>query len=205
VEDYASGNVTLRQLLNGAVYAAYYNTAQAGIGLGRPMRWLYDRLHWLWRGPAFPGSPGRVPVGQPTPKSCLDLREGELVRVKSHHEILATIGADGKNRGMYWDAEMVPYCGGTYRVKKRVSRIVNEQTGRIQTFGTPCVILEGAVCQARYSRCRMLCPRSIYSYWREIWLDRVPQGQPVAGDLRVLAKEEPPVDVSRLLRSGNQP
>ena len=28
-----------------------------------------------------------------------------------------------------WDAEMVPYCGGTYRVLKRVSRIIDEKTG----------------------------------------------------------------------------
>ena len=37
----------------------------------------------------------------------------------------------------------------------------------------PCIILEGGICQARYSDCRMLCPRAIYSFWREIWLERV--------------------------------
>jgi hypothetical protein len=41
----------------------------------------------------------------------------------------------------------------------------------------PCIILEDVVCQSRYSTCRMLCPRSIYPYWREIWLERVPAAE----------------------------
>jgi hypothetical protein len=32
------------------------------------------------------------------------------------------------------------------------------------------------VCEARYSVCRRFCPRAIYPYWREIWLERVPEG-----------------------------
>jgi hypothetical protein len=74
---------------------------------------------------------------------------------------------------MYWDAEMVPYCGGTYRVLKRVTKIVDERTGKMQEMKTPCIVLDTVICQSRYSGCRMFCPRSIYSYWREIWLERV--------------------------------
>jgi hypothetical protein len=37
----------------------------------------------------------------------------------------------------------------------------------------PCVILEDVFCQGRYSHCRMFCAREIFSYWREIWLERV--------------------------------
>jgi hypothetical protein len=36
------------------------------------------------------------------------------------------------------------------------------------------IILKDVVCQARYARCRKLCPRAIYPYWREIWLERPP-------------------------------
>jgi len=39
----------------------------------------------------------------------------------------------------------------------------------------PCIILDNVVCQARYSSCRMFCPKSMYPYWREIWLERVQQ------------------------------
>jgi hypothetical protein len=45
---------------------------------------------------------------------------------------------------------------------------------------TPAVILENVVCQACYSRDRIGCPRGIYSWWREIWLERVNQRETAA-------------------------
>jgi hypothetical protein len=94
------------------------------------------------------------------------------VRVKSYEEILATL--DGlSNRGMNFDAELVPYCGGVYRVRTRVERFINEKTGKMSVMKTPAVMLDGVWCQSRYSDCRMFCPRSIYGWWREIWLERV--------------------------------
>ena len=173
IEDYTSGNVSLGRIFNGLLYSMYYNLSQAGIGLGRPMRWLYDRLRLLWGGSMFPPKSGTIPEGQPTPMFALDLQPGELVRVKSHEEILETLNTASKNRGMYWDAEMVPYCGQTHRVLKRVTQIIDERTGKMQEMKSPCIILDSVVCQARYSGCRMFCPRSIYPYWREIWLERV--------------------------------
>jgi hypothetical protein len=155
----------------------YYNLSQAGIGVGPAMRWLYDKCHPLWRGTQFPRKAGRIPRGQPTPTATLNLQPGELVRVKSHEEILQTLDTDSKNRGMSWDAEMSPYCGGTYRVLKRVTKIIDEKTGKIQEIRNPCIILDSVVCQARYSGCRMFCPRHIYPYWREIWLERVEEAR----------------------------
>jgi hypothetical protein len=172
-EDYWSGNVGLWRIFCGLVYCTYHNLSEAGLGLGAAMRWLYDKFHPLWRGTLFPRNTGSIPRGGPTPAATLNLRPGELVRVKSHEEILRTVDIDSRNRGMIWDAEMVPYCGGTYRVLKRVTKIINEKTGRMQEMKNPCIILESVVCEARYSNCRMFCPRSIYPYWREIWLERV--------------------------------
>ena len=162
-------------MLTGLVYAMYYNLSQAGIGLGRPMRWVYNKLRFVWRGSLFPRSIGTIPDGQPTPTVSLDLQPGELVRVKPLEQILQTVSISLKNRGMSWDAELVPYCGGTYRVLKRVTRIIDEKTGEMQEMKNPCIILDSVTCQARYSGCRMFCPRAIYSYWREIWLERVPE------------------------------
>ena len=173
VEDYWSGNVGFWRILNGLCYSTYYNLSQAGIGLGRPMQFLYDKLHPLWRGTMFPRKAGTIPVGQPTPEGPLNLKSGEIVRVKPHAEILKTLTASSKNRGLWWDAEMVPYCGGTYRVLKRITRIIDEKTGEMQEMKSPCIILDNVICQSRYSACRMFCPRSIYQYWREIWLERV--------------------------------
>jgi hypothetical protein len=173
IEDYRSGNAGLWRMFCGLVYAAYYNLEHAGIGVGPVMRWIYDRFRFLWGGTLFPRHVGPIPEGQPTPAANLNLQPGDLVRVKSHQEILETLNSNSMNRGMYFDAEQVPYCGKTYRVIKRVTRIINERTGKMQEMKTPCIVLDSVVCEGRYSSCRMFCPRAIYSYWREIWLERV--------------------------------
>jgi len=173
LEDYTSGNVKLGRLFRGIVFAGYQNLIKSGIGLGRLLRWTYDHFQALWGGIPYPGWVGQIPAGQPTPKYTLDLKPGDIVRVKSYEEILSTLSVENKNRGLYFDAELVPYCGGIYRVKTRVSTYIDEKTGKIVEMKTDAVILEGVWCQARYSNCRMFCPRSIYSWWREIWLERV--------------------------------
>ena len=151
----------------------YNGLINAGVGLGRPLRWLYDRFQRLGRGIPYPRKHGKIPVGSKTPSTSLNLQPGEWVRVKSFDEILATLDANNNNRGLYFDAEMVPQCGRTFRVLSRVKKIVDEKTGKMTEFKNPCFILEGAVCEARYSECRLFCPRSIYGYWRETWLEKV--------------------------------
>jgi hypothetical protein len=173
LEDYTSGNVDLGKLTRGLIFMSYVRLINLGIGLGASLRWLYDQFQGLRKGIPYPLRAGQLPLGGPTPIARLDLRDGEWVRVKSHKEILATCNENLINRGMSFDKEMVPYCGGTYRVLKRVTRILNERTGKMQDMKNPCIILDGVVCQARYSDCRLFCPRSIYPYWREIWLERV--------------------------------
>ena len=125
-----------------------------------------------------PTSPtARKHNGAPTPAQTLNLKPGEWVRVRPHEEILKTVTVSNRNRGMFWDAELVPYCGGEYKVLKRVDKLIDEKTGTMLEMKTPCIILDSVVCQARYSDCRMLCPKGMYPYWREIWLERVEGGR----------------------------
>ncbi len=105
-----------------------------------------------------------------TPIETLDLRPGELVEVKSHEEILATLNKGARNRGLLFDSEMLPYCGRRFRVLRRVEKIIDERTGRMLSLPRDCIILSGVTCKAVYHR---YCPRAIYPYWREIWLRRV--------------------------------
>ena len=53
---------------------------------------------------------------------------------------------------------------------RRVEQIIDERSGRMIRFKNPCIVLEDVICTSDYHR---LCPRSIYPYWREIWLERV--------------------------------
>jgi hypothetical protein len=76
-------------------------------------------------------------------------------------------------------------------VLRRVDRIVEEKTGRMITMKTPCVILADAVCTSDYHRS---CPRAIYAYWRENWLERVPA--PVS------LRQGSPSTVEQPVRSG---
>jgi len=103
------------------------------------------------------------------PAEFLDLQPGELVQVRSKEEIMATLDKDRRNRGLWFDSEMLPYCGGIYRVLRRVNRIIEEKTGKMITMKNPCIVLEGVVCRSDFHR---LCPRAIYPYWREAWLKR---------------------------------
>ena len=121
----------------------------------------------LRRGRRYPFIEGKL---RRTPQQALDLQPGELVRVKSLEEIVATLDTNNANRGMSFDGEMVRYCGREFRVLRRVEQIIDEATGKMLRFKNPCVVLEGVTCVAAYHR---LCPRGIYPYWREIWLERV--------------------------------
>jgi hypothetical protein len=104
-----------------------------------------------------------------TPAVCLDLQPGELVRVKSREEIRATIDHLGRNRGMVFLPDMVRYCGGTYRVARRVEKAVLEWSGEMKPFSNT-VALEDVTCSGITLGC---CGRQCYHLWREAWLERV--------------------------------
>jgi hypothetical protein len=105
-----------------------------------------------------------------TPLEILHLQPGELVQVRSREEIIATLDKNKRNRGLLFDGEMLPFCGGIYRVLRRVHHIVDERTGKMMDMKNPCIVLEGVFCKSDYNR---FCPRAIYCYWRESWLRRV--------------------------------
>lgn len=183
IEDHRSGNVkSIRQMLSRLMYRTYDNLINLGIGWGPALRWLYDRFQQAHGGLPYPGRTGNISIGSPTPTGTISLEPGEFVRVKSYEEILKTLDTAGKNRGMGFSAEMVPYCGKVFRVLSRVTRIVDERSGRMLHLGNPCIILEGSICQALYNKGMVFCPRATYAYWREIWLERIPGCMPQTAD-----------------------
>lgn len=160
---------------------AYLRDVTSGnASLGAVIRWLLIRsLNQIQRIPRtytvvesvrgslrYPRVEGAL---KRTPRSTLDLSPGDPVRVKSAEEIRATLDTRGRNRGLSFDMEMVRYCGGTYDVRSRVTRLIDEPTGRMMEPPNDCIILDKVVCTAEYHG---LCPRAIYPYWREIWLER---------------------------------
>jgi hypothetical protein len=156
VEDVTSGNVSWRDFLWG-VAIELYNRVQGRLGLGWP----------------YPSVRGNAPKGMA--HTVLDLQPGERVQVRSKAEIMATLGPDQKNRGLWFDVEMLPHCGREYRVQRRVEQIIDEKTGKMIRMRNDCIVLDGVVCSGLVSHYRLFCPRSIPPYWREAWLRRVPE------------------------------
>jgi hypothetical protein len=160
VLDVRSGNATTLAMIR-SVCVGLFNEFQ---DLSRKV--LPERLR-LWGGKRFPFIEGKL---KRTPEASLGLEPGELVRVKSKEAIVQTLDVQNRNRGMSFDAEMLKYCGRQARVLRRVEQIIDERSGTMMRFKNPCIILEDVICTSDYHR---LCPRGIYPYWREIWLERV--------------------------------
>jgi hypothetical protein len=184
--DVASGNVKVRQIAKAAVFVSYRTLVNTGVGY-RALLWLYNSYKKLVGGPPWPYVQGTL---SKTPKGELHLQVGELVRVKSLSDILATLNPQNRNHGLYFDGELVKFCGGTYQVLKRVSRIIDEKSGQMLEFSNPCIILQNVYCKADISPLRLFCPRSIYPYWREIWLERLAAPAEAAGQPRLAAKND---------------
>lgn len=174
--DVTTGNRSLSQVISGIVlFALRRLVIHVPFGY-RALKSLNDRLHLKFTGRGEPTLNGQIADGATSPTGRLDLRPGERVRIKSQAEIEATINRHGKNRGLSFDhEEMAPYCGQTFTVRKPVTQIIEEPTGKMLHMKQPCIMLDGVVCKAIYASCRLNCPREIPSYWRELWLERTEQ------------------------------
>ena len=103
----------------------------------------------------------------------LGLVAGELVEVRSLDEIGATLDENLKHRGLRYSEELTPACGKRFRVKNRVDRLIDENTGRMIELKNDCIVLEGFVCSGDRSASSIFCPREAYPLFREAWLARV--------------------------------
>ncbi len=99
----------------------------------------------------------------------LALQPGELVEVKSVEEILATLDHRRRHKGLLWMTGMRKYCGGRYRVYRRVQRITLESNGELRNM-KDTVLLDGVLCDGReFGGCDRCC----FHFWREVWLRRI--------------------------------
>jgi hypothetical protein len=153
----------VREFTNGNVSFGHFLRVTSRAAVMEPMRKLgmVPEVH-------LPGPREKAAVEPP-----LDLQPGELVQVKSTAEIAETLTREGRHKGLWFDREMMPFCGGTYRVRQRISRFLDERDGRMVELKNECVTLEGVYCSGDLSLRRWFCSRAIYSYWRECWLRRV--------------------------------
>jgi hypothetical protein len=147
------------------------------------MRWLRLRVDRAISG----DDKLRGPHTNGTPVAVLDLKPGELVRVRPFDEIVATLDRKKRNRGMNVCHEMTRCCGTVAEVRYRVTRLIEERSGKMRELkhsvtlqnprGEPS-LCEECLCYGEMGD----CPRGELMYWREIWLERVnEQGQVAPG------------------------
>lgn len=161
VADVKTGNVSVLDSLRAFLIMVFNRLQQLSQRVLPRRLWLRDGLPWGF-------VKGRL-VGA-TPTGHLDLRPGELVRIKTKEQIEATLNEKRLNRGMGFAEEMARYCGRTARVQGRVTKCLDEKTGKMLTMKSPCILLEDVVCAGLDAG---NCPREAMTFWREIWLERV--------------------------------
>ena len=158
--DVKSGNASLPRVLR-SVMTALLNRYQSASARFLPPILRIHEAH------LFPTIRGTC-VNSPTAR--LGLTPGEDVIIRSKSEIISTLDADGRNRGLTFDPDMLLYCGKRATVTRRVERMIDERTGKLRLLQNDCIVLDGVTCQGRFHRS---CSRSAYCFWREVWLRRV--------------------------------
>jgi len=109
------------------------------------------------------------PTARQDTGQILNLKPGELVLVRPIEQILATLDANRRHKGLLWMNGMSRYCGTRQRVYKRVERIILEQTGQLRHL-KDTVLLDGVICDGgQYGG----CDRSCHFFWKEAWLKRI--------------------------------
>lgn len=169
--DVLTGNHSLGKVVKMLAFGAFRILLRFGIG-SRHLLAAYDAFQRLRGGRPYPHANGKIPLNQPTPNAVLNLQVGESVVIRPSEEIQATLNLNGRNRGMWFDQEMVKFCGKKYTVELRVERLIDEVTGKMLALKNPCIQLQGVTCQGECTSDRLGCPRAINAYWREIWLQR---------------------------------
>ncbi len=104
----------------------------------------------------------------------LNLQAGEKVRIRPWDQIQITLDERNDYKGCGFMLGMKQFCGTTQVVFKAVQRFVDERDLRLHR-SSGVVLLEGLNCAGdeRFGR----CDRSCFFFWREEWLERVPNGE----------------------------
>lgn len=161
VTDVRTGNAGINRTIYAFIISFFNRLQDVSKRVLPRMLWVMGGRRWGFLKPGLRGK---------TPTATLDLKPGELVRVRSKPEILGTLNEHMLNRGLGFEEEMARYCGKTATVRARIDRCIDERSGRMLKMKAPCITLEDVICEGVHS---LNCPREFVPFWREIWLERV--------------------------------
>lgn len=98
------------------------------------------------------------------------LNPGDWVRVKTSAEIARTLDKNSKNKGLWFDRDMLKFCGQTFQVRGRVQQIVDITSLAMIPMKSPCIMLETVHFTGEFQG---FGEQHDYLYWREVWLQPV--------------------------------
>lgn len=140
------------------------NVAFPAFAVAMLLRWL-NLVQRLRGGVGFPQMPERL--GLPSAPDVQSLEVGDRVTVRPLPEIARTLNQFNKNKGLWFDRDMIKLCGQRRRVLARVDRIIDDATGLMRPMKTPCIVLEDAEYSGELQSFASQCD---HFYWRESWL-----------------------------------
>ncbi len=131
--------------------------------------------NWLKRGYAVSvrqqgGSPQQAAAKEMAPS--VPFVQGERVRVRSREEIQATLDPFKELRGCAFLPEMYEYCGTEQRVFRVMQRFMDERDYKLKKV-RGVILLENVFCSG--TPVFGPCDRSCLLFWREEWLERLPE------------------------------
>jgi hypothetical protein len=170
VRELANGNVPIGRFLRVSLRAQSYAIART---LRRFLRVSRRALRSMKARELPVRVESRGTHGNDATAEPLGLRPGDWVQVRTSREIARTLDKQGKNLGLTFDIEMLPYRDGIFRVRDVVKRIIDETSGEMIELRRDCIVLDGVACSGDRSTGRWFCPRAIVPFWREAWLRRV--------------------------------
>lgn len=127
---------------------------------------LFNTFQRLRGGLEFPIMPYRSKGNPSAQVPQQSLAVGQSVMVQDRANISQTL-INGRTKGLWYDRDMVRFCGNASVVQQRVDHIIHEATGKMVNMKTPSWILRDMTATGEFHR---LCPQHEHIYWREAWL-----------------------------------
>jgi predicted DNA-binding antitoxin AbrB/MazE fold protein len=140
-------------------------------------------------------------TSQPTrPPEALELKNGELVEVRSPEEILASLDERGRLDALPFMPEMLQFAGRQFRVSKRAFKTCDQVKNSGMYRMERTVHLEGLRCDgSAHGGCQAGC----LIFWKEGWLKRAGDGD--LGPAAATADPAPPLATLETLQRETRP
>lgn len=124
-----------------------------------------------------------------TPLVDYGLLPGSRARVLSAQQIAATLNKTNRNRGLWFDREMLKHCGRSFTVLSRIDRLIDDARGKMLQMKAPCITLAGVDASGEFLR---FCAQHEFHIWREAWLSPETEGD-IEGALKSKPRSARPI------------